>query len=108
VILKWILITQTASYGVNASISSHQARLHRVHHPYFSSIANNISRHEKSQEKKLMTCSAAVVKIESLVFEKMASSQEIDELSSSTLLSRPLKVPQQQQQCETTEGRLKE
>jgi hypothetical protein len=55
-----------------------------------------------------MTCSAAVAKIESLVFEKMASSQEIDEFYSSTLLARPFKVLKQQEQGETTEGRPKE
>jgi hypothetical protein len=48
-----------------------------------------------------------VAKIASLVFEKMASSQEISELSSSTLLTSPFKEPQQQQQGETTEDRPK-
>jgi hypothetical protein len=90
------MTAQTASYGLNASVLSHQARLHRVHHSYSAQLQIT-SVAMKNREKKLTTCSAAVAKIESLVFEKMASSQEISELSSSTLLTRPFKVTQQQQ-----------
>jgi hypothetical protein len=74
---KWILTAQTASYRLNANVSSHQARLHRVYHQYFNSIKKCISRHEKSREKKLTTCSAAVAKIESLVFEKVPDRKKL-------------------------------
>jgi hypothetical protein len=100
------MTAQTAAHGLNASVSSHQARLHLVHHQY-SAQSRIASVAMKNREKKLMTCSAALGKIESLVFEKMASSQEISELSSSILLLRPLKVLQQQQQCESMEDRPK-
>jgi hypothetical protein len=103
VIFNGFMTAQTAAHGLNASVSLHQAQLHRVHHPNSALFENALVAWEEiddMQRRGGKNCKPR--------FWESAWSQEISELFSFTLLTRPSKVPQQQQQDETTEGRLKE